>query len=155
MKSLAKGWKWLLGSVLTLLGFSGCEELGIMRCEYGQPLADYKLIGDVKDTKGNPIKGIRVVFAPQPMDEQGWENDTIYSDAKGHFEVERLRHDWPDDLKDSVVKFEDVDGSENGSYKTKELSRSELVVKQSQKGDGSWYNGGFTVTANAILEEED
>ena len=58
MKSLAKGWKWLLGGVLTLLGFSGCEELGIMRCEYGQPLADYKLIGDVKDTKGNPIKGI-------------------------------------------------------------------------------------------------
>ena len=154
MKSLSKGWKWLLGSLLALLGFSGCGKLGIFRCEYGQPHADYKLIGDVKDAKGNPIKGIRVVFAPNPMEERGCDNDTIYSDAKGHFEVERLRHDWPDDLKDAVVKFEDVDGGENGSYKAKELSRSDLDVKQSQKGDGSWYDGAFTVTANATLEED-
>ena len=153
--ALKKGWKWLLGSILTLLGFSGCDRFGIFRCEYGQPMAHFKLIGDVKDTKGHPIKGIRVVHAPNPNDALGWENDTIYSDARGHFEIELLKHDWPDDLQNSTVTFEDVDGSENGSYKTKVLTRADLDVKQSQKGDGSWYSGAFTATANAVLEEED
>ena len=59
--ALGKGWKWLLGSLLTLLGFSGCERIGIIRCEYGVPNADFKLVGDVKDAKGKGIEGIRVV----------------------------------------------------------------------------------------------
>ena len=154
MKSLTKGWKWLLGSVLALLGFSGCGKLGIFRCEYGQPHADYKMIGDVKDVKGNPIPGVRVVHVPNPEDAHGWYNDTIYSDAKGHFEIERLKEDWPSDLTNSIVRFEDVDGSENGSFKTKELSRSDLDIKQSQKGDKNWYHGAYIVTANATLEED-
>ena len=53
--ALGKGWKWLLGSLLTLLGFSGCERIGIIRCEYGVPNADFKLVGDVKDAKGTGI----------------------------------------------------------------------------------------------------
>lgn len=155
MKSALKdGWKWLLGGLLTLLGFSGCKEIGIIRCEYGMPHADYKMIGEVKDSNGKPIKGIRVVHSPNPDDQDGWENDTVYSDAKGHFEVERLKYSWPDELERSTVKFEDVDGSANGSFKTKVLSRSELQVKQSEKGDNSWYNGEFILTANAVLEEE-
>ena len=156
MKSLTKGWKWLLGSVLTLLGFDGCVIIGdpgFGRCEYGQPYAEYKLIGDVKDAKGHPIQGIRVIHTPSPRDEYGVFSDTVYSDNKGHFEIERLKHDWPDDLKDSVVKFEDVDGAENGSFKKKELGRSELKIKQTQKG-GRWFEGGYTVTADATLEEE-
>ena len=121
MKSaLGKGWKWLLGSLLTLLGFSGCERIGIIRCEY-----------------------------------EKWESDTLYSDAQGHFEKERLKHDWPDGAQKAAVKFEDVDGDAHGSFKTKILKGSELTVEQTKKGDKHWYSGGYTIRADAVLEEEE
>ena len=140
---------------MSVLGFSGCEHIGIIRCEYGQPNADFKLIGDVKDTQGKGIEGIRVVFRAVPDEQETWENDTLYSDAKGHFEQERLKHDWPDDAGQASIKFEDVDGSGHGSYKTKILTRSDFTVEQTKKGDKKWYSGGYTITAEAVLEEDD
>ncbi len=156
--ALGKGWKWLLGSLLTLLGFSGCERIGIIRCEYGVPNADFKLVGDVKDAKGKGIEGIRVVFTPYPdapEEQQKWESDTLYSDAQGHFVKERLKHGWPDGVERAAVKFEDVDGDARGSFKTKVLNRSELTVEQTKKGDKHWYSGGYTIQAVAVLEEEE
>ena len=47
--ALGKGWQWLLGSLLTLLGFSGCERIGIIRCEYGVPNADFR----ARESKGS------------------------------------------------------------------------------------------------------
>ena len=151
--AVVKGWKWILGIVLGILGLSGCGK--IFKCEYGCPNADFKLIGDVKDAHGKGIEGIRVVFRPVQNEEETWENDTLYSDAKGHFERERLKHDWPDGAQQASIKFEDVDGSAHGSYKTKILQPSELTVKQTKKGDGSWYDGVYTITAETTLEEED
>ena len=168
--ALGKGWKWLLGSLLTLLGFSGCERIGIIRCEYGVPNADFKLVGDVKDANGKGIEGIRVVFTPYPdapEEQQKWESDTLYSDAQGHFVKERLKHDWPDgaqkaavkfedvDGDAAAVKFEDVDGDAHGSFQTKILKGSELTVEQTKKGDKHWYSGGYTIRADAVLEEEE
>ena len=152
--ALGKGWNWLLGAVLGILGFSGCEEIGMFRCEYGQPNADFKLIGDVKDAHGKGIEGIRVVFRAVQNEEETWENDTLYSDAKGHFERERLKHDWPDGAQQASIKFEDVDGSAHGSYKTKILQPSELTVEQTKKGDKKWYSGEYTISAEAVLEED-
>ena len=153
--ALVKGWKWLLGAVLGMLGFSGCEEIGLFRCEYGEPHADFKLIGDVKNKQGNPIPGIRVVFRTVPDEQETWENDTLYTDAKGHFEKERLRHYWPDGAEQSSIKFEDVDGSAQGAYKTMILTRSDFSVDQTKKGDKKWYSGEYTIRAEAVLEEED
>ena len=153
--ALSKGWKYLMGGVLTLLGFGSCENIIDYPCEYGEPFAYFKLIGDVKDAKGKGIEGIRVVVNPVSDEEETWENDTLYSDSKGHFEKERLKHDWPDEMKKASIKFEDIDGSEHGSFKTKVLSGSDLEVKQtSDKGEGAWYKGAYTVRADAVLEED-
>ena len=152
---LINGWKWLLGLFMGILGLSGCDKIFPIRCEYGCPNADFKLIGDVKDANGKGIEGIRVVFRPDRTEEDSWENDTLYTDAKGHFERERLKYDWPDGAERASVKFEDVDGSAHGSYKTKVLQPSELTVEQTKKGDGSWYAGVYTISANVTLEEED
>ena len=158
MKSaLGKGWKWLLGSLLTLLGFSGCERIGIFRTEYGVPHADFKLVGDVKDAKGKGIEGVRVVFTPYPEapeEQQKWESDTRYSDSQGHFALERLKHGWPDGAGKAAVKFEDVVGADHGAFKTKVLTGSELTVTQTKKGDKHWYSGEYTIQADAVLEEE-
>ena len=64
--ALGKGWRWLLGLLMGLLGFTGCGKIGVFRDEYGCPTADFKLVGDVKDAKGKGIEGIRVVFTPYP-----------------------------------------------------------------------------------------
>ncbi len=156
--ALGKGWKWLLGLLMGLLGFTGCGKLGIFRTEYGCPNADFKLVGDVKDAKGRGIEGIRVVFTPYPdapEEQQKWESDTLYSDAQGHFEKERLKHDWPDGAQKAAVKLEDVDSDAHGSFKTKILKGSELTVEQTKKGDKHWYSGEYTIQANAVLEEEE
>ena len=145
------GMHGFLGALLGILGFSGCFVTACKK-EYGCPTADFKLVGDVKDSEGRGIEGIRVVFRAIP-DEQGTRNDTVYSDAKGHFGKERLSHTSPDGARTASVKFEDVDGSTNGTYKTRILSHDELNVEQTQKGR-NWYSGEFTIHAEAVLEED-
>ena len=156
MKSaLGKGWQWLLGSVLALLGFGSCNKENIIDnglAMYGQPTALYRVIGTVKNASKKPVQGIRVVIAPSHYSQE--DNDTLYTDAAGRFEKDQLKYTWPDELKDVTVRFEDVDGAENGSYRTKELKRSDIQVEQADKGKG-WFSGWFTVTADAVLEKED
>ncbi len=144
-------WKFALSGLLALLGFGGCDRFA--KCMYGQPTANYKFLGDVKDESGNAIPGIRVVFLPN-QDVQSYENDTLYTDQAGHFEKDRLIYNWPD-ASNALVKFEDVDGADNGLYQTKVLQHSELDVKQTKKSKDTWYKGDFTIEANAVLKKED
>ena len=148
--ALGKGWKWLLGIFMSLLGFSGCGKIGIFREEYGSPYAHFKLLGDVKDMKGNPIRGIRVVYDRLPEDET-WGKDTLYTDPQGHFEK-----DLPDFMRmtGTVVRFNDVDGEANGSYRSKVLTDQEIEIVQTKKGDKKWFEGAFTIKADAVLEED-
>ena len=146
-------WKHFAGSIFALLGFSGCENIGLGPAMYGQPSADYKLIGDVKGPDGKPIEGIRGVLAP--LENDPYYNDTLYTDSKGHFEKEVLKHSWPDDLKQAKLILEDVDGPERGSFKTKTLTRSDLKVEQTRQGSGVWDYGAFTVSADVTLEKDE
>ncbi len=54
-----------------------------------------------------------------------------------------------------MVKFEDVDGDENGSFKAKELKGDALTIEKTGEGSGSWYEGEFTITAKAVLEKKE
>ena len=152
--AIVKGWDWLLGIVMGILGFSGCGKIIVTPDEYGCPYADYKLVGDVKDVRKNPIPGIRVVLDRIPDEEVGenaeFQKDTLYTDANGHF-----GKDLPDDYwaETYTVKFEDVDGTENGSYRTKVISGNEIVKERTKEGKG-WYEGAFTIHADATLEED-
>ncbi len=65
MKHRINNWaKLLYGVLMTILGFSGCEGLFDTRVEYGQPHAEFKIVGEVKSQAGKPLKGIRVVVRP-------------------------------------------------------------------------------------------
>ena len=151
-------WKAILGGIMTLLGFSACDVVGEIispRCEYGQPHANYKLLGDVKDTKGTPVKGIRVVFIPTGnTEERGWNNDTLYTDAKGHFEKATATYDWPGGHDKFTFVAEDVDGAANGAFQRKIMRAGDVTTSQVKKGEGSWYDGDFEVSADIILEED-
>ena len=154
--------KRVYASLMTLLGFTACGldpdfPFGGGAVEYGQPHAEYKLIGTVKDREGQPIEGIRVVFSPRPEEEiySSYFNDTVYTDAQGRFAKEHLKYDWPDKIPDAQLRFEDVDGPGNGgSFVPRTLSREEMKIEQTKKGM-SWFQGAFTLSADTKLEKSE
>lgn len=152
-RAMKINWKYFAGSIFALLGFNGCENIGFGLAMYGQPTADYKLVGDVKGPDGKPIEGIRGILVPR--ENTPYDNDTLYTDSKGHFEKEVLKYHWPDDLKEAKLILEDMDGPERGSFKPKILTRSELKVVQNRQGSGSWDYGAFTVSADVTLEKDE
>lgn len=153
MKHRINNWaKLLYGFLMTILGFSGCEGLYDTRVEYGQPHAEFKIVGEVKSQAGKPLKGIRVVVRPT-IEEWGLhQSDTLFTDAEGKYSKDRLSYDWPDELKDAVISFEDIDGPENGGeFETVKLKSGEFSVKQVKKGSGNWDHGDYLITADASM----
>ena len=151
-------WELLIGGILSLLGFSGCNSVKNIiypPAEYGMPNATYKLAGDVSDTKGKPVKGIRVIFEPEGVPDS-WDNDTLYTDAKGRFQLDRTKYIFG--AIDSNITFlaEDVDGEENGSFKSNAaVGNGPITVTQTKKGDGKWYNGEFEINTHITLENKE
>ena len=154
MKQKINNWtKLLYGFLMTILGFSGCDILE-HRVEYGQPNAEFKIAGEVKSQDGTPLKGIRVIINPQPSnpDYSRYRSDTLFTDADGKYSKDRLKYDWPDEMKEAEISFEDIDGPENGGeFETVKLSSGEFSVKQIKKGVGNWNEGVYSVTANATM----
>ncbi len=136
-----------------MLGFQGCDILGTGMVMYGQPHATYKALGDVTDDNGKPLSGIRVVINPNPTMEEPdfskYYSDTAYTDAEGHYEKATLKYNWPDELKNATVKFEDV----SGEYMTVELTSSQTSVTQVEKGSGAWDSGTFEMKADATMQK--
>ena len=152
-------WKYVMSGLLAILGFGSCDKNGTIfggggLDMYGQPHANYKFLGDVKDSDGKGIEGIRVVFFPEE-ERPSYVNDTLYTDETGHFERNQLKYSWPDEAAKASVKFEDVDGEANGRFETKTIKRDELTVKQTKKSNDAWYKGDFTIEAKAVLKKEE
>ncbi len=97
--------KEFLLSALALMGFSGCiesDDIFDTETEYGVPLVNYRFMGELTDTEGNPIKGIEVKISSA--------EDTITTDDKGAFST-----DFSGDANGyHRVTFTDVDGTDNG-----------------------------------------
>lgn len=157
-------WQYCLTALLALLGFGSCQGLdpieddnvedvsgGWGMTAYGQPYATYKVLGEVKAPNGKRIEGIRVVVNPKPG-YPSFYNDTLYTDAQGKFQFERLKYTGLDGFATGTIKFEDVDGSKNGSFKTKVLDPGEYTVKKTSEGKG-WHEGSYEVTAKTKLEK--
>ena len=152
-------WRQLAAVMLGLLGFSSCERIGWGVCMYGEPHADFKAQGTVSNENGKPIEGIRVAiqqhrhYGNTPgviYDQNDWyENDTLFTDYKGAYELVRSVFESPDDVK---IVFEDIDGEENGGEFTSAEATPE--VNRTKKGDNSWYGGSFEVHADVRLKKK-
>ncbi len=154
----------LFGGILSVLGFSGCEVIGFGRVEYGQPHADFKVLGEVTDTAGKPIEGIRVVSrrhwhlknSPGVIYDRNdgyLPYDTLYTDANGRFE--KVYGPWENTIVPQDVEFilDDVDGEDNGGrYISQQLTGE---VKQTKKGDGNWYDGAFESEISVKMEKSE
>ena len=152
-------WRFLASTVLGLLGFSSCEWLGIGLTMYGEPHADFKAIGTVKDEAGKPVEGIRVAVQQHRhyensesviYDQNDWyDNDTLFTDSNGKYELVRSVFSVPNRV---TIVFEDIDGEENGG----EFEKTEAnpKVTQTKKGDKNWYGGAFQAEADVVMHKE-
>lgn len=132
--------------------FSGCENS--MKCEYGVPSADYIFKGKViNELTGQPVKHIQISLERSNKNMYGILTDTLYTDSRGNYVLGY--NDFPfSDLK-IKYKLEDIDGSENGAYYTKEDS---LVLDKSnwdKSKAGNWYSGKATVNKDFALQSSD
>ena len=147
-------WKHLAAGIMGLLGFASCGKSLVNDCDdsamYGPPpYADYKVLGTVSDEDGKPIKGIRVSvrlkYSPWSKDEE----DTLFSDDKGAYQLIRT----VDDLPPVTISFEDVDGEENGG----EFVSMEVTPKRNRTKDGDGtgsYQGAFEARADVVLRKK-
>lgn len=148
--------KFLATTVLGLLGFSSCSWLGIGLCMYGEPHADFKVLGTVRNEDGKPIEGIRVAIRGHRhyensssviYDQNDWyEDDTVFTDFNGAYLMEKSVFSPPDDV---TVVFEDVDGERHGGEYAKTVEKPHVV--QTKKGDKSWYEGAFQAEADTYM----
>ena len=146
----------LLGSALTMLGFSSCILVPAM---YGSPHADFSASGTVTDTQGNAIEGIRVAVRQHThysnsenviYDQNDWDKyDTLYTNASGKYLLEETVLPVPSDV---TIVFEDIDGPEHGGEF--ETATATPAVEQTKKGGRGWYIGAYQVRADVTLKNK-
>ena len=160
----------LIGTLLALLGFRSCQPLSEIindqpdmygpppidypMAEYGCPSADYKFVGEAVDPDGNPIPGIRIVVAPYGLENAGPYSmvDTLYTDEAGKAACDLQMEIF--DEGQAQVKFQDVDGEQNGAFQDLVIGGEQIESQQTGEGDGHWYMGEFTLTAKAVLQKK-
>ena len=133
---------WLLTAVLSLLGFSACDNGGMMLM-YGTPTFDYQADGRVVDEEGTPIEGIRVKVTlgdewSTKIDGTQVEGGVVHSGKDGLFTTKKF-----EDIEIYSLTAIDVDGEENGGeFETQEI-RVDTLKPTKEKGDrkGDWYFG--------------
>jgi len=160
MKAVKKSFfRFFDKAILLLLGsfgmFSACNLIETP-VEYGMPHADFELKGIVTDdATSQPIKNIRVIrphFLESEYDHLPPEyklfGDTVYTDENGKYIFE-----YNGMGKQYQLKFEDIDGMENGGlFQPKEIEGKFTQADQVKKGSG-WYEGKFAKTQDVALDQ--
>ena len=156
-RTFIKSTNWVLAGILSMLGFIGCEKMN-RTDEYGTPHADYTVKGAVVDkATGNPIAGIRVgyssgnIYVPMYGTPSApfVEKNAVRTDANGEF---KLTETFFPSNGHVPVYVDDVDGAENGFYKSDTLQISFSEADRTKKSK-SWYEGEFTKEVNVQLTE--
>lgn len=145
-KSFAKLTAAIGPALLSMLGFSGCEDnIWSNRCEYGVPSCDFKVDLTVLDESGKGIKGIRVV----PSERLTYDKDTLFTDKNGKA-VGAYDGVWP--MNEVKFYFDDVDGDANGSFKRDSLT---VTAEKLKGGSGNWYEGEFALKGTKTLKKSE
>lgn len=126
---------------LAMLGISGViscdgDDDIVAVPEYGVPVMEFRICGKAEDAKtGQPVKGIAVTYN-NPVDPYE-RQDTTWTSENGEFIVQRNTYPPSDKM---IVKFTDVDGSENGEYSVEKVEVPLVWQEESQDG---WKVGIF------------
>ena len=169
---------WLLMSLLSWLGFSGCRsakevsggvvpnlepeprprsEIALM---YGVPTANYHVVGRVVDTKDTPLRGIQILRLERGMDATPdsvvGDPDAIrrYTDMNAVTTAVdgTFQMDFTDRPYDELrLLVRDVDGEANGSYRNQIYTVD--VNSAGFRGGKGWNAGSATLNVTIPMEE--
>ena len=110
-----------------------------------EPVANYQILGTVKDKDENPITGIRVI-ADYSTDVI-CRADTLYTDKEGRFSkfmsIPRVDK--------FVMSFTDIDGNANGGYFKSDTIKVKPVRTEMASGH---FGGSFIVSAEVMLDKK-
>ncbi|MBR5864516.1 MAG: radical SAM-associated putative lipoprotein [Alistipes sp.] len=143
----------ILAAVISLLGFSACDNGGMMLM-YGTPTFDYQANGRVVDEEGEPIEGIRVKVTlgdewAEKIDGTHVEGGVVYSGKDGSFETKKFEQ-----IEIYSLTAIDVDGEENGGeFETQEV-RIDTMRPTYSKGGTQKYENIEIVMTEKVTEED-
>ena len=104
-----------------------------VECMYGTPIVTFSVKGNVTDTDGRPIKGIRVKV--------DYYTSTL-TDEQGKFGFDKVQMiGFGNDSFNKQLEFQDIDGEENGSFEDKEINVTFIRDKDVQRD--TWYFGDY------------
>ncbi|MCQ2267997.1 MAG: radical SAM-associated putative lipoprotein [Bacteroidaceae bacterium] len=146
-------WNYVLGLLLAQLGVSSCEDIfnGGGKEMYGCPSADFFLSISVKDDAGKPLVNQKVVIRQLDGNNQALESsyrpfgsDTVMTNEKGIYEG--VLNQWYIGNLRAVVN-EPVDD-------TLAPDSVNIEMKKIKKGDGAWYMGKYSGSADIKLKKK-
>ncbi len=152
MKKISSSLSTLLSiitsSIISLLGFTSCNDDKNNVLMYGCPYGDFEVKGTVTDNEGKPVKDAQVITRPTSMnyEEAHYDDyhngDTTYTDASGKYSISR------DDVYSSLIKV--IVHPKNDNLESDSIRR---YLKF--EGGHGWYEGKATITQNFSLKAKE
>lgn len=144
--------KNILGKLLTILGFAGCNILGGCSYAYGTPYADFEVKGVVTDGK-NPIENVQVKLIRTFQEhERDWgKADT--TNKQGQFSLQFGEEIFDDNTLRLKVIATDLNNTYQNDTSKIEFLWSD-VKRNKKKRKDDWYDGKATKTVNFTLKEK-
>jgi putative lipoprotein (rSAM/lipoprotein system) len=142
-RSLLKCVNGFLAGLLSILGFSGCDN---RTDEYGVPYATFTFHGMVTNRAGESVPDIKIEVKAS----NDFENPTL-TNAAGHYSA--LFRAFPAD--DFQVIASDIDGEANGSYRSDTIRVKVDKEDYYEKGSGNREHGSAAKEVNIVLKEKE
>ncbi len=161
MKEKLNHWyRALTAMLLTVLGFSSCGKSAeggenSTYCLYGTPTSTFQVKGCITSEDNTPIEGIKAVVGIDYQEAGIVHQDSAYTDKQGNYVIAKKRAEGTPDNKYMKILLEDVDGEANGgTFANDTIKGDELTIEKTGDGDGNWYIGSYTITANKKLKKK-
>ena len=151
--------KWLsamLGVIISLLGFSSCDEHADM---YGSPYTEFELKGSVTDTDGNPVENASITIkqkyehgylAGQYMPVYSWD-PTNGDKRKGSFT--NVRGEYVLAASPYLDEIRVICTPENTDLAADSTDIQVTYTKKKGKKD-DWYEGSYEGVVNFVLKKK-
>ena len=139
-KRIKAFWKYLLASVISVLGLSSCtcnrggDNGGEVICEYGAPHTVFKLKVNVQDSEGNPVKNATLrIRTHESSDSDNTEMIAEKTDTNGVLTVDKEMY-YSFDKDEVYVVYRSSDNPEqNPQYGNDSVKIEPLEVEQEKK----------------------
>ena len=158
-KRIKAFWKYLLASVISVLGLSSCTcnrggDNGEVICEYGAPHTVFKLKVNVQDSEGNPVKNATLrIRTHESSDSDNTEMIAEKTDTNGVLTVDKEMY-YSFDKDEVYVVYRSSDNPEqNPQYGNDSVKIEPVDVEQEKKS--IFVEGTYKLDGTLTLKKDE